>query len=489
MHKLHYVKIIYNFVAYSLLKTKPTMKFLHSTILSVFLLCMMFSQVSHAQLQLDTIAFQNFETVPTAPVWGYSGTLADVQSGYSTMGSSIPNSPLGINGSQAWHVVSVSGGNAITFDNMTIPAGYDSIRVNFRLAAMNLNGATGGPDNLDYVQVEYSLDNGATFISRLRIRGSVMDNSFWAYDATGVAAVPYLPASETLFQPMNTVGLQTTEGYSFCEISFPGNISQLAIRITPRSSSSTDSWLVDNLVLTAEKNCIPISSSITQSACGSYTSPSGNVYFNSSVFNDTIPSVSGCDSVITINLTVNPITSTSITEIVCNSYTAPSGAVYTSSGVYDDYLISTTGCDSTITINLTVNSNSSSSITATGLDIYTAPSGATYTSSGVYTDVIPNVAGCDSLITIDLTMSYTGLEEVTVEQLRISPNPVKNFITLEGAINVEQLEWVSIIDLTGSNCFLWNSSKLIDVTDIAPGVYFLRVKQNDVIQQVRFMKE
>lgn len=465
------------------------MKTFLQTSFSTLLFTVLIAHASLGQYQLDTLAFQDFEPIPTAPVWGYTGTLADVQSGLASPTSCIPNTPLGITGSQAWHVVQVSGGNPITFDNTAIAPGYDSIRVNFRLAALNLNGAAGGPDNLDYVLVEYSLDNGTTFVSRLRIRGSIQNDSFWAYDATGVAAVPYLPASETLFQPLNSSGLQVAEGYSFCEISFPGSVSQIMIRITPRSSSSTDSWLVDNLVLTGEINCSPITSSITETACGSYMSPSGNVYYNSAVFDDTIPSVSGCDSIISIDLTVNPITSTSITEIACDSYTAPSGTVYTTSGVYDDYLTSSAGCDSTVTIDLTVNSSSSSSITATGLDMYTAPSGATYTSSGIYTDVIPNAAGCDSVITIDLTMSYTGLEEASLGSLTIIPNPAKDFIFIEGLSDAMPVVWVWVVDVTGSVMQSLEVAETMDVSGLAPGVYFIVLKHAAGVQQVRFVKE
>lgn len=458
-------------------------------LLPTFLLSMLISQLSFGQLQIDTIAYQDFETIPAAPVWNYTGTLADVQSGLASATSCIPNTPVGIGASQAWHVVQVSGGNPITFDNTTITSSYDSIRVNFRLAALNLQGATGGPDDLDYVLVEYSLDNGATFVSRLRIRGSLQNNSFWAYDATGVAAVQHLPASETLFQPQSTSGLQVAEGYSFCEISFPGNISQLMIRITPRSSSSTDSWLIDDLVLTGENVCSPISSSITETACGSYTSPSGNVYMNSGIFDDTIQSAAGCDSIITIDLTVNPISSTSITEIACDSYTAPSGAVYTTSGSYDDFLTSSAGCDSVVTINLTVNSSSTASIVDTGLDIYTAPSGATYTSSGVYTDTIPNAAGCDSVITIDLTMSFTGLNEGSLSFITISPNPAKDFISIDGLQAASGVETVSIVDIRGSISNVVDATDKIDVSALSPGVYFIRVKYATGIEQVRFVKE
>ncbi len=194
------------------------------------------------------LAIQDFELTPAGPVWGYSGTPNDFQSGFSGSGATPASSPLGIGGSRAWHVVSVSGGNPLTFDNILLPTGYSSFEATFRLAAMNLNGSTGGPDDLDYVLVEYSLDGGTIWTPRVRIRGAVANNSSWAYDATGVASVDYLPATEALFQP-TTSGLQTTFGFSTVEIFFPGSLNQLSLRITPRSSSSSDSWLIDNVAL------------------------------------------------------------------------------------------------------------------------------------------------------------------------------------------------------------------------------------------------
>ena len=53
--------------------------------------------------------------------------------------------------------------------------------------------------------------------------------------------------------------------------------------------------------------CTPVTSALTESACASYTSPSGTIYTTSGIYLDTISSSLGCDSIITINLTVNTI--------------------------------------------------------------------------------------------------------------------------------------------------------------------------------------
>jgi hypothetical protein len=117
-----------------------------------------------------------------------------------------------------------------------------------------------------------------------------------------------------------------------------------------------------------------------------------------------VPNTQGCDSVITINLTVLHPTSSEITETTCSSYTAPDGQVYTTSGMYSAIVPNTQGCDSVITINLTVLHPTSSEITETTCSSYTAPDGQVYTTSGMYSVLIANSQGCDSLIAIDLTI-------------------------------------------------------------------------------------
>ncbi|MFC2138379.1 T9SS type A sorting domain-containing protein, partial [Bacteroidota bacterium] len=122
-------------------------------------------------------------------------------------------------------------------------------------------------------------------------------------------------------------------------------------------------------------------------------------------YKDTIPNTNGCDSIITINLTILH-TSSTINPAVCNNYTSPSGNyIWTSNGTYKDTIPNTNGCDSIITINLTI-LHTSSIINPAVCDNYTSPSGIyKWTTSGTYSDTIPNQAGCDSVITINLIVN------------------------------------------------------------------------------------
>lgn len=165
---------------------------------------------------------------------------------------------------------------------------------------------------------------------------------------------------------------------------------------------------IDDIEVSATAvSCLPSASSFSASACNSYTVPSGDeTYSISGTYMDTIPNVAGCDSVMTIQLSILNSNS-SFSATACNSYTVPSGtATYTVSGTYQDTITNAAGCDSIMTIQLTINNSSSASISASDCYSYTVPSGnATYYASGTYYDTIPNVAGCDSIITITFTLT------------------------------------------------------------------------------------
>lgn len=161
----------------------------------------------------------------------------------------------------------------------------------------------------------------------------------------------------------------------------------------------------------------PTTSSITASACGSYTLNS-QTYTVSGVYVQNLTNVSGCDSTITVNLTINQLTGSTQTVSACSSYTwAENNTTYTTSGTYTHVLpgANANGCDSTITLVLTIDQPATATQTVSACTSYTwAEDNVTYTSSGVYTHTIVAgaVTGCDSIITLNLTINQptTGVD-------------------------------------------------------------------------------
>ena len=105
--------------------------------------------------------------------------------------------------------------------------------------------------------------------------------------------------------------------------------------------------------------------------------------------------------------------SSDTTAVVCDSL-AWYGNVYTQSGDFTRSLTNATGCDSTVTLHLTVGTSYSDTLVAT---IMTSDSilfeGRHYRLAGTYTDTLHTAAGCDSLHTLSLRVSTRICPEVT----------------------------------------------------------------------------
>lgn len=154
-----------------------------------------------------------------------------------------------------------------------------------------------------------------------------------------------------------------------------------------------------------------------QSACSSYTWIDGNTYYASTNSPQwVLTNAAGCDSVITLDLTIENNTGTDIVY-ACGSHTWIDGNTYTASTSSPTWVLTNAaGCDSLVTLNLYIGGPSSSTHTVNACGSYTWINGVTYTSStNTPTWVIPNVYGCDSTITLDLTINNpsTGVHTVT----------------------------------------------------------------------------
>src|SRR6185369_8153236 len=120
-------------------------------------------------------------------------------------------------------------------------------------------------------------------------------------------------------------------------------------------------------------------------------------------------SASGCDSVATLNLTVNPAVTSTTNTAICNSqlpYTW-NGQVINAGGTYTATLISASGCDSVATLNLTVNPavTSTTNTTICNNQLPYTWNSQTINAAGTYTANLISAAGCDSIATLKLTVN------------------------------------------------------------------------------------
>ncbi|MDA9987041.1 family 16 glycosylhydrolase [Crocinitomicaceae bacterium] len=227
-----------------------------------------------------------------------------------------------------------------------------------------------------------------------------------------------------------------------------------------------------------------------QEACDSYTWVDGNTYTESNNLSTFIlPNVEGCDSIITLDLTINNSITSTDAHTACDSYEWVNGIVYTESNNTDELVFSTlAGCDSIIALDLIINYSSSALISETTTDVFEL-NGFTYNDSGTYTQVIANSMGCDSTITLNLTIENTAVLDEKHSEIIISPNPVDDYLNL--IIEPNYLaDKILILSITGEIVLTQipeNSSFQIDCSSLVPGKYYVAFEK-DSITKVSFVK-
>lgn len=197
------------------------------------------------------------------------------------------------------------------------------------------------------------------------------------------------------------------------------------------------------------------SETILVAICDSFQVPSGVWYSTTGIYQDTIPNALGCDSVITVDLTIT--TTTFIMDTVfacdsndfrgmnlttagtyydtvftgscdsiyirtltmgyasfvtfnqfeCDSFVSPTGKVWNTDGMFMDTILNASGCDSNMVFNLTFGYISYANFTVTRCDSFVSPSGKVWNTTGTYLDTIVNVSGCDSAMTYAVTINYS----------------------------------------------------------------------------------
>jgi hypothetical protein len=164
-------------------------------------------------------------------------------------------------------------------------------------------------------------------------------------------------------------------------------------------------------ILSGVNLCMPLSGDTTAIACNNFTWH-GTTYTASATPTYVYTSSMGCDSTVTLHLTINNSSTSDTTATVCDHFTW-NGTTYTASATPTHVYTSSTGCDSTVTLHLTINNSSTSDTTATVCDHFTW-NGTTYTASATPTHVYTSSTGCDSTVTLHLTITSSNSSTTTI---------------------------------------------------------------------------
>jgi hypothetical protein len=245
-------------------------------------------------------------------------------------------------------------------------------------------------------------------------------------------------------------------------------------------------------------------------ACLSYLW-NGQTYSQSGTYTDTLQTVVGCDSIITLNLTItNSITGPTTQQNACGPYTW-NGQTYTQSGTYTYNGTTANGCDSSATLVLTIDQAPSNvqvslnqgtfTVTAQNasnfawMDCATntlipGETNATFTPtiSGSYAAVVSNACGSDT--TTCEPIEVQGISETESELIAVYPNPSNGIFTVASKGSI--IQEVTLYSVNGE--LIWrnanNSHEItIDLSEYARGTYLLQASTNQEATIFRLIKQ
>ena len=202
----------------------------------------------------------------------------------------------------------------------------------------------------------------------------------------------------------------------------------------------------------------------------------------------------GYAPVIRLQIEACQVTTAFLTETICKSYTSPSGdSIWTTSGTYTDVILNMAGCDSLLTINLTVN-NPDTSVTITGSSLAAVASGtATYqwvncadmlpiggatnqsftaTVNGDYAVIVTDNGCADTSACVSITS--IGVEESWLNNIAIYPVPASDQLTISG-MSFEGTFTLNLLNSLGqivvSKTYKGVQQATLDLTGVEAGIY------------------
>ena len=246
----------------------------------------------------------------------------------------------------------------------------------------------------------------------------------------------------------HTLNLQTING---CD-----SIVTLTLTVNPVANTTLSATICEGSVYTEN--------GFNVSEAGSYT--------------QTLQTVNGCDSIVTLNLTVNPVESTNLTAAICEGTTyTENGFNASEAGTYTQNLQTINGCDSVVTLTLTVNPTYNIIIDASINEGETyEENGFSESEAGTYVHTLQSEFGCDSVITLNLTVN-SSLNDVVANAIEVSlyPNPANAYTTLK-VEGLKEETPIYLFDIQGRKLkeYIMNIGQetlRIDLGDLPKGVY------------------
>jgi hypothetical protein len=193
-------------------------------------------------------------------------------------------------------------------------------------------------------------------------------------------------------------------------------------------------------------------------------------------------------------VTVNPLYNVMASASICNGDSIYlSNNWQTQSGIYNDTLQSTQGCDSVVQTALTINPTQTYTDTVNIVQgDSTFAGGLWQTQSGIFS--LTTQFGCDSLVITVLNV-FTSINAITSPNniLTVRPNPAQNILEVMLNINTSEEIKLQILNIIGqiklTAKLAPNEKRLLDVSKFESGAYIVRVVYNGKVYEKKVVKE
>lgn len=219
--------------------------------------------------------------------------------------------------------------------------------------------------------------------------------------------------------------------------------------------------------------------------------------------------LSGATSNWVLGKNISPgIVVNSISDSACNSYTTAAGTVITATGVYNDTLASSSGCDSLITYSIVISTVNDSVHRVggkmTSIDTwashqwvdcnngYAPIAGATNriytaTTAGNYAVIVGRGKCADTSDCVNISLTDIG-KISPLATLSIYPNPVTDWLTIKSSRQIKPHN-LSVYDISGKEMsnFKVIENKIL-VSHLPRGVYLIEISDQEYSKTLKFVK-
>lgn len=269
------------------------------------------------------------------------------------------------------------------------------------------------------------------------------------------------------------------------------------IDLDPTAGTSSFTASVNDGFITRYNYCLPTSETLTHSGCDAID-VNGTIYTSSGTYVQTLMNKGGCDSTLTLNLTIYSSSSAGVYTGGCDSLVAGAVTYYTS-GTYIQNFTTVNGCDSIVTYYVTshhvdssvVQSGDTLTAVAAGMAYQWVDCNAGYSpiSGATSQQFIPSVSGSYAVIVSPISvacydtsacfpMTVVDNERTLQTQLQVYPNPATDHLdirlpslTADATIRLMDVDGREVMNGT----LPVTGSTTLRLSILPSGIYFLHV--------------